>query len=444
MSLDSSSARVLPFGPEEDRWRLERRAAWLRPAVLVILAANLWAGERHANHDVHLAAVGMYALATGTAVWMAQARMGPRWAGSAFIVVDALLVLALLHEHLVQLTPTLDHAVTAAVTASSFLLLSHSALRLRANLVGLFAGLVLAGWLPLAAYAALRASTAAQPVAYGAEAALAAAFAFASLTLLMLISEHGRAVRGAVESERRRANLSRFFAPAIVGEIEASGRSIALERRFLSVMFVDLRCFSEIARDAAPLEVATLLSEYRNLVTDTVFAWRGTVDKFMGDGVMAVFGYPHSAPDDARRALRCAEELAERLARWSEGRAFGDNGPVRAGIGLHCGEVVAGLLACRDQDELSVFGDAVNVAERLERASKALDARVVTSMELVACAGCALSEQHWLAGRRVSLEGSDRQIEVAYMPRDRPAVSGPRVRKLDIYASNAAARAAPQ
>lgn len=406
---------------EERRWRRDARSAWLRLAVLAILVANLWAGEEHANFFVHLNAVGVYALATVAAIGLALARRGPRWTGAAFIAIDALLVLSLFHEHLLTPSPSLDHALTAAGTAVSFLLLSHAALWLKARLVVLFAGLVLAGWLPLIALAAAwtYGGDRGQSFVLGAEIALAAAFGFAAFTLILLISDHAQLLRNAVASERRRASLSRFFAPAVVAELEARGETPALERRDAAVMFVDLRSFTRFSESAEPLEVAAMLSEYRELVVETVFAWGGTVDKFIGDGVMAVFGHPHTAPDDAERVVRCAEEVAARLANWSEQRRRKGRVPLEAGIGIHFGTVVAGVLASSGHHEFSVFGDAVNVAERLERATKSLDASVVASEALLGRTANEPEREGWVRGQAIDLDGRNSTIDVAYVPRRR-------------------------
>lgn len=103
---------------------------------------------------------------------------------------------------------------------------------------------------------------------------------------------------------------------------------------------------------------------------EAVFESSGTIDKFVGDGVMAVFGQPRPKADDAERAVRCALHLSRILADWKlrcrkEGRAALD-----AGIGLHVGQVIAGILHSGRYDEFTVVGDAVNVSERLERLAK--------------------------------------------------------------------------
>lgn len=399
-------------------WRREARSAWLRLAVLLILVANLSAGEEHANLLVHLNVVAAYALATAAAIALALLRRGPSWAGAAFIVLDALLVLALFHEHLFARSPGFDHELTASGIAVSFLLLAHVALRLKARLVALFAGLVLAGWLPLIALAALwGAGPAHHAVSLGAEAALASAFTFAAFTLFLLVSDHAAVVRSAVASERRRTSLSRFFSPAVVAELEAEGATPALHRRDAAVMFVDLRSFSRFSEGVEPMEVASMLSEYRDLVAGAVFAHGGTVDKFIGDGVMAVFGHPRAAPDDAARALRCAEEVAASLARWGKARGRAGRQALDAGVGVHYGSVVAGVLASGGHHEFSIFGDAVNVAERMEGATKLLDASVVVSHALLDRVPRRPEDKAWVLRGGLDLDGRSGPVYVAYLPR---------------------------
>lgn len=128
-------------------------------------------------------------------------------------------------------------------------------------------------------------------------------------------------------------------------------------------MFVDLRSFTRFSEEASPEEVAKLLSEYRELVVEAVFAHGGMIDKFIGDGVMAAFGQPHKADDDAARALQCALQLRGALAEWKTQRSRRGDKVLDAGIGLHMGTVMGGILESGSHDEFTLFGDAVNVAK---------------------------------------------------------------------------------
>ena len=373
---------------DERRWRRDRRAGWLRLGIALTVLVNLGVGESHADMRVHLQVIIAYALVTAAAIAFALLRRGPPWLSTAFIVGDALLVLTMFHEHLFATGPHLDHSLTATTIALAFLLLSHVALWLTARLVILFATLVLVGWLGLVAVLSLRHTPAAASgdstlALLAPDLALALAFALAALVLYLLTADHTRLMRAAVANERRRANLSRFFAPAVAAELQFRGDTLGLRRHPAAVMFVDLRSFTRFAETATPEALAATLSEFRLIVSETVFALGGTIEKFMGDGVLALFGVPDPAEDDARRALVCAQEIARKLEEWRTDRAGRGEAPLNAVIGLHFGPVISGVLSSGRHDEFTAVGDTVNVAERLERCAKALDAQLVVSEALV-------------------------------------------------------------
>jgi len=167
---------------------------------------------------------------------------------------------------------------------------------------------------------------------------------------------------------------------------------------------------------ASPAHLAHVLTEYRQLVAGTVFAFGGTVDKFIGDGVMAVFGQPAARDDDAERALCCALELCDRLQAWQPFRTV-DYATFQAGIGVHNGMVIGGVLDSGSHDEFTVFGDAVNVAQRLESLNKELGATLVVSFALLARTPRARGSGGWLFKKGVALTGRRIPINIAYRPR---------------------------
>jgi adenylate cyclase len=181
-------------------------------------------------------------------------------------------------------------------------------------------------------------------------------------------------------------------------------------------MFVDLRAFTRFSETVAPEEVANLLAEYRELVTQAVFRNGGVVDKFIGDGVMAAFGQPHAASDDAQRALRCALELATSLRAWRDSRLSSGKAALDAGIGLHYGMVIGGILESGSHDEFTLFGDAVNVAQRLERLCRALDAAIMVSRDVVLQAGAVAGQVHWKWQDAAELNGRAGRLKVGYLP----------------------------
>lgn len=421
------SASEPAFTNDERRRHREARSAWLRLVAFLILVVNLTVAKQHDSILVHANVVAGYGVATFLALGFAFARRSPVWLATAFVVIDALLVIVLFHEHLFAPDGTLDHNLTAPSLAVGFLLLTHVALRLQPSLVLLFSGLVVLGWLSLLALAVGSHGHGSWLAADGwsvfaTEGALAAAFGFAAFVCYLLTRDHDVLLQRAVTSERRRRNLARFFSPNVLSELQTTGASLALTRRRAAVMFVDLRSFTRFSETVSPEEVADLLAEYRELVTQAVFAHGGTIDKFIGDGVMAAFGQPHTAPDDTARALRCALELAGSLERWKEARLRHGKTGLDAGIGLHVGIVIGGVLQSGSHDEFTLFGDAVNIAGRLERLSRPLEASIVVSDTVMSEAQN--TDARWVWQDSVALDGRRGRLRIAYLPRGARDPSG--------------------
>jgi adenylate cyclase len=246
---------------------------------------------------------------------------------------------------------------------------------------------------------------------------LAVAFALASFVAFLLTQDHDSLLRSALRTERRRLGLSRFFSPDVVTELERGGVALHLERREAAVMFVDLRSFTRFAEAASAQDLAELLVDYRTQVMRAVFDWGGTVDKFIGDGVMAVFGQPQPKPDDAERAIRCAVHLRGLLGEWTLKRLGEGRPALEARIGLHVGQVIGGVLESGNHHEFTVLGDAVNVSERLERMAKTLDAALVISAKTLDRVPAMAAEFPWIWKDGVELEGRTGLLRVAYLPR---------------------------
>ncbi|HJU66499.1 MAG TPA: adenylate/guanylate cyclase domain-containing protein, partial [Gemmatimonadaceae bacterium] len=164
-----------------------------------------------------------------------------------------------------------------------------------------------------------------------------------------------------------RSNFERFFAPNLAARIASSAEELRLggDKRTVVVLFSDIRGFTPLAEAMNPDDLASLLSEYFSVMVDCVFRHGGTLDKFIGDAIMAQWGAPIGAPDDADRAVAAALDMMVELdslnEKWErEGRPC-----LEIGIGLNIGEVFAGNIGSERRLEFTVIGDAVNVASRL-------------------------------------------------------------------------------
>ena len=174
------------------------------------------------------------------------------------------------------------------------------------------------------------------------------------------------------EFERQvRSRLERYHSPAVIEAVLAeddaagdlAGRPKAAEA---TVLFADLVGFTPFAENSRPEEVADLLDAFLSLAVEAIFAAGGTLDKFIGDCVMAFFGAPVPQPDHARRAVSAAVEIQRGLAAWSARRAAQGLPAFQARVGVNSGPVVVGDIGSHRRVDYTVLGNVVNVAARLE------------------------------------------------------------------------------
>ena len=164
-----------------------------------------------------------------------------------------------------------------------------------------------------------------------------------------------------------RSNFERYFAPNIAAEIAQQEAVVPLggERRPITILFSDIRGFTSMAESMGPDAIAQLLTEYFSEMVEIVFEHGGTLDKFVGDAIMALWGAPIAHADDPDRALRAAVAMQRGVARLNQQWALAGRPEIGVGIGINYGEVFAGNIGSHRRLEYTVIGDAVNVASRL-------------------------------------------------------------------------------
>jgi len=221
---------------------------------------------------------------------------------------------------------------------------------------------------------------------------------------------------------RERAQLQRLFSRYVSDEVAELAVRDALPDTSgaaadVTVLFLDIRNFTAMSEKLSSREVFELLNAWLPHACDPILAAHGNVDKFIGDAVMAVFGSPLPLPDHARRAIEAARTIAlaaDEFAVWMQNRFAGrDLPPFAIGIGLHSGPVATGNLGTARRVEFTAIGDTVNVASRLESASKTLGWRIVASAVTVQAAGAGLR----LGARQsVALKGKTGAVDVLEIP----------------------------
>jgi len=198
-----------------------------------------------------------------------------------------------------------------------------------------------------------------------------------------------QAQRQAMENERIRAMFSRYVSQQVADKLLGSGYTIQNERRTVSVLFCDIRSFTKMSEHLSPDEVISFLNEYLARMIDAIFEHGGTLDKFIGDAIMAVFGAPLSSGHDAENAVRAALRMRERLEELNRERTATGRAAIQTGIGIHTGEVVAGNVGSDLRMEYTVIGHAVNLASRIEKLTKTHSTDILVSDETLRAAGTA-------------------------------------------------------
>ncbi|MGE5325518.1 MAG: adenylate/guanylate cyclase domain-containing protein [Deltaproteobacteria bacterium] len=164
-----------------------------------------------------------------------------------------------------------------------------------------------------------------------------------------------------------RQALERFLSSSIVEKILLNPDQVHLggENQTATILFADIRGFTRMSERMQPQEIVELLNEYFTLMTDLIFENGGTLDKYLGDGIMAVFGAPLAKPDDAARAAKTAVEMQQALARLNASWEARGRPSWRMGVGVNTGPVTAGNIGSAKRMDYTVIGDSVNLSSRL-------------------------------------------------------------------------------
>jgi adenylate cyclase len=181
--------------------------------------------------------------------------------------------------------------------------------------------------------------------------------------------ERARLNQKIIAEEKKRERLGRFLSPQVTSRIIATSESQDAmmgvpEVKDVSILFADIVGFTSMSENMSPAAVGLLLNDYLSRMTETVFKYEGTLDKYIGDAIMAVFGAPLDMSDHAERAIRCALEMRERLEEFNSEHKEGPTLQIR--IGINSGNAVAGEIGSINKKEYTVLGDTVNTASRLE------------------------------------------------------------------------------
>jgi adenylate cyclase len=190
-----------------------------------------------------------------------------------------------------------------------------------------------------------------------------------------------------VRASAERASLARYFSPAVVDELVQSPSSIAEVRSLdAAVLFADIVGFTRLAEQLPPEAVIAMLRDFHQRLAKAVFDHGGTVNKYIGDAIMASFGAPRPIDQAPLRAVRCAQAMVASVDAWNVQRRRRGDPEMMIAVGLHYGTVVIGDIGDERCLEFAIVGDTVNVASRLEGLCRELQASVTVSDDIIALA----------------------------------------------------------
>ncbi len=194
-------------------------------------------------------------------------------------------------------------------------------------------------------------------------------------------------VRGALvvmddisDEKRLKSTMYRYMTQELAEELlKLDDAKLGGDRKEVSVLFSDIRSYTALTEKLAAEEVVGMLNEYFESMVEAIFKYKGTLDKYIGDAIMAVFGSPLPLQDHAWRAVQTAVEMRHRLEEFNDRRISLDKEPIRIGIGINSDSVISGNIGSSKRMEFTAIGDGVNLGSRLESASKQYGCDIIIS-----------------------------------------------------------------
>ena len=183
------------------------------------------------------------------------------------------------------------------------------------------------------------------------------------------------------QQKRMKTTMYRYLTPPVAEQVMELGEDELMKgkRKEATILFSDIRGYTTLTENLGASEVVSLLNQYFGTMVEAVFNYEGTLDKFIGDALMAVFGAPLELEDHAWRAVQSALDMRQRLKIFNERRIIQEQPQIRIGVGISSGEVVSGNIGSHKRMDYTVIGDGVNLSSRLETVTKEYDCDIILS-----------------------------------------------------------------
>lgn len=375
----------------------ERLIGWTQLAIVVLFGTLYAVSPKSFKADVPFEPVplvlGIYFVFTVGRLLIALRGRLPGWLLYVSVVVDMALLFGLIWSFHLQYQQPPSFYLKAPSLLYVFIFIVLRALRFEVRFV-VFAGLVGAlGWIALVAYAVVFQNglmvtrdyvqyATSNAILIGAEIDKIASILTVTAVLAVAIARaRALLVRAATEGSAAR-ELARFFAPAIADHIRAAPETLRAGEgaaRTAAILYCDMRGFTQLSNALPPDRLMALLADYQARVVPVIGEAGGTIDKFLGDGILAGFGALAETPTYAADALRAATAIVAAIEAWNETRIADGETPIRVGVAVTVGRIVAGAVGDASRLEYTVIGEPVNLAAKLEKHTKVEGVRAIAT-----------------------------------------------------------------
>lgn len=400
--FDGGGAAELPERVREAIRRQQERSeiliGWIQ-LTIVVLVAGVYEGTSMAeglvqeDYSLERDVLLIYGAICIVRLILAHLRQLPTWALYLSVVADIALLMGLIFSFHLKYAQPAAFYLKVPTLLYVFLFIALRALRFEARLV-VFSGVCAAiGWAWLTYYVATgRGGPPSQThnfVEYmtsnallvGAEVDKIIAILLTTAVLALAISRARHLLERAVTESAAARDLSRFFDPGVAARIRGAAMAIKAgegELRDVAILTADLRGFTRLSTELQPDEVMKVLQDYQGRICPLIVAAGGSIDKFLGDGILASFGAVTPSQTAAADALRAADAVMAAAAQWATERAAVGLPPLEIGLAVSSGRVVFGAVGDGERLEFTVIGDAVNFAAKLEKHNKEERTRAIT------------------------------------------------------------------
>jgi adenylate cyclase len=345
------------------------------------------------------------------------------------IIIDMSLLLGMIWSFHLQYQQPPSFYLKSPTLLYVFIFIALRALRFEARYV-ITAGVVAAiGWAAMAVYATLASGgmevitrdyvyyLTSNSVLKGAEVDKVITILTVTAIIAAAITRARTLLVKAVAEGAAAHDLSRFFSPEIARQITTAEQEIAIGRgqaRDVAILMVDIRGFTRLSTIIKPDDLVCLLAEYQSRIVPIIQGYGGTIDKFMGDGIMATFGAAVTSPSYAADALKTVDDIMEAADTWGAELRHENKPPLRMGAAVATGRIIFGAVGDESRMEFTVIGDAVNLSAKLEKHTKTEGVRALctqTAFDIAMRQGYQTPRNREQRKAR-SIEGVDNPVDI--------------------------------